>query len=60
MSDTTDRIIDRLEIALHNAEAVAQSNREQGSPIQSTAYDSGRIAGLKEALELVWDVSKSA
>lgn len=45
--------VERLEMAIRNAEAVAQANREQGSPIQSTAYDSGRLAGLKEALEIV-------
>lgn len=58
MSDTVDRIIDRMEMIIRSAEEVAKLNQDQGSPIQSTAYDTGRIAGLREALSVVLDVSR--
>lgn len=45
------KIAERLDMALRSAQAVEQANRDNGGP--STAYDAGRVAGLKEALEIV-------
>ena len=41
---------ERIELALRNAEATEQANRENGRP---TAYDAGRVSGLRDALELL-------
>lgn len=48
-----EAIIERLELALQDVQRVYRANRRAGSPAESTAYDSGRYAGLKEALEIV-------
>ena len=45
--------VKKMLVAYTSALRVAEANRAAGSPIQSTAYDSGRAAGLKEALEIM-------
>jgi len=45
--------VKKIMVAYTAALRVAEANRAAGSPIQSTAYDSGRAAGLKEALEIL-------
>lgn len=48
-----DTIREALERALEDAKRGYKSNKESGSPAESTAYDAGRIAGLQEAIEIV-------
>ena len=43
----------KITAAYAAAMRVAEANKAAGSPISSTAYDSGRVAGLKEALEIL-------
>ena len=43
----------KITAAYAAAMRVAEANKAAGSPISSTAYDSGRVAGLKEALEIM-------
>ena len=45
--------VKKMLVAYTSALRVAEANRAAGSPISSTAYDSGRVAGLKEALEIL-------
>ena len=45
--------VKKIMVAYTSALRFAEANRAAGSPIQSTAYDSGRAAGLKEALEIL-------
>lgn len=45
--------IDRINRELEGARETERANREAGSPAQSVAYDAGRYAGLKEALEIL-------
>lgn len=46
-------LIEELEREKANALDVEQRNREAGSSAQSVAFDSGRYAGLRDALEIV-------
>ena len=45
--------VKKIMVAHAAAMRVAEANKAAGSPISSTAYDSGRVAGLKEALEIL-------
>ena len=45
--------VKKVMVAYTSALRVAEANKAAGSPISSTAYDSGRVAGLKEALEIM-------
>ena len=45
--------VKKIMVAYTAALRVAEANKAAGSPISSTAYDSGRVAGLKEALEIM-------
>ena len=42
-----------IEWMLNDARRVYHENKRAGSPALSLAYDSGRVAGLKEALDAV-------
>lgn len=53
MNPIIEKITERLDLALRNAQSVEKADRESGSPVQSTAYDAGRVAGLTEALEII-------
>jgi hypothetical protein len=48
-----EEAIDRLELALRDAEYTERRDKENGTRNQSTAFDAGRVSGLKEALEIV-------
>ena len=52
-TDTSLSGITELELALRNAREVERANKAGGSPVASTAYDAGRVAGLQEALQIV-------
>jgi len=57
MTDS-ERIIERLELEIANAREVYEKNKRDGEPVQSTAFDSGRYSGLKDALEIVLSETK--
>lgn len=44
---------DALEAAILTAEVVYRENKQNGEHPLSTAYDEGRVAGLKEAAEIL-------
>ena len=52
-----EQIISQIDYMIREAEEVYRSNTKAGSPVQSTAYDAGRISGLKEALDIVVSMS---
>jgi hypothetical protein len=49
--------IEQLEKAIEQAIDVYETNKRNGSPGLSTAYDSGRIDGLRQALEIIVGVN---
>lgn len=51
--------IERIQMELNNARETARLNRESGSPVQSVAYDEGRYAGLRDALDILAQVNRS-
>jgi len=52
MTIDLEKLIDRLEMAKNSAEHNAKAN--QGD---SATYDRGRYAGLKEALDMVFELA---
>lgn len=50
---TLEQVIEKIEWEIDNAREVAKANRAGGSPPQSVAYDEGRYAGLRDALDIV-------
>jgi hypothetical protein len=52
------RLRERLVMALDNARAVYEADRDAGST--STAFDSGRYDGLKEALQILDSIAGDA
>jgi len=53
MKAREEELIDTLDARFHDAQRVYVENTEAGSPAGSVAYDAGRSAGLREALEIV-------
>ena len=53
---TLTTAIERLEMELNHAFEVARANKESGSSGGSIAYDEGRITGLKDALEVIYEI----
>ena len=48
-----DKLRDELQAALRDALQTYEKNRDSGSAPQAIAYDSGRYAGLKQAVEIL-------
>lgn len=48
-----DKLRKELDAEWNDAVRVHAANRDGGSPIQSVAYDAGRVAGLKQAIEAI-------
>jgi len=44
---------EQLQDAIRHAEDSHRANRETGAPAESMAFDSGRIDGLRQALDIV-------
>jgi hypothetical protein len=46
-------LVKEIAQALHDATSVYIANKQTGSPAQSTAFDAGRIDGLKQSLQII-------
>ncbi|MCF7939512.1 MAG: hypothetical protein K9L68_13005 [Spirochaetales bacterium] len=51
-------ITEQIREALEDTLETAKTNRENGEPKVSLAYDSGRVAGLQQALTLCEEAEK--
>jgi hypothetical protein len=57
---TYSEATERIEQAMYGAQATERANREAGSPPRSVAFDAGRVAGLKEAAEILARVRRGS